>query len=860
MSKKILRFLSVVSAIFIILLIAPFFFKDTIKEKLLEAINDNLTAKVSFEDVGISFLSNFPKAQIRVNDLQIINEFPFEGDTLLSSESIYLNVSVTELFNTKNEPISLESLTVKNAVANLFVNKNGVANYDIIKETESTSKQASDQSEKNNSLALKKYALENIDVQYNNQADGIQFNLKNIFHEGKGDFQNSVVTLDTHTLFDLGWTSKDFQWEDKLGVSLDAVLQLDLKKQMYSFQENKLTINQLPLILKGYIQQQAQGQYVDINFSTPSTSIKHMLEILPKEHSGDLNALQTQGDFSIKGKAKGLWSEKSIPTFGVFLYAKNGSFHYPSLPKSVDNIHIDATIENKNGQWASTYLSLKELSFSIDKDVFNAEGQVTDISNNPSIEASLKGIVNLSNIAKVYPVSIKKPLKGILKTDVKTRFDMKSVQENRYQNIHNNGSITINEFEYNDPAIANPIRIDNLTLDFDSYQIKLLQLIATTGDSDIKAKGTLHNFYPFLFDDSTLKGNFSLSSHQFKVEDFMTNTTGNSEQESSSEEPSLKVPSFLDCTIAANADRVLYNDVALESVNGTVNVQNQSVGLKNLNMSVFDGDLTLNGIVDTADTTPTFGLDMQLNQLNIADSFSQLNFLSSIAPIAKAIQGKFNSTIQLTGDLSPELTPNMESVSGNLIGELLSSTVNTSNTQLIPSLKSHLNFLDFDQLNLDHVSTAIQFKNGKTHLKPFTIHYKNIPIQIEGSHGLDQEMNYHLSFEVPASYLGKDVTSLLSNLSDSEAKQITVPVSATIGGSFSQPTIQTDLKNATSSVISQLAEHQKKRLLRKGVDQLGALLGGKTEKKQTTPKDSLKKDAEEKIKNTANKLIKGLFK
>ena len=64
MFKKITRFLSVVFSLPFILLIAPFFFKDTIKEKTLEWVNNHVTAEVAFDNIQLSFLSNFTKVQI----------------------------------------------------------------------------------------------------------------------------------------------------------------------------------------------------------------------------------------------------------------------------------------------------------------------------------------------------------------------------------------------------------------------------------------------------------------------------------------------------------------------------------------------------------------------------------------------------------------------------------------------------------------------------------------------------------------------------------------------------------------------------------------------------------------------------
>ncbi len=44
-------------------------------------------------------------------------------------------------------------------------------------------------------------------------------------------------------------------------------------------------------------------------------------------------------------------------------------------------------------------------------------------------------------------------------------------------------------------------------------------------------------------------------------------------------------------------------------------------------------------------------MDLKLNQVDIAQSFTQLDLLKKIAPIAGIINGKLNSSIKLNGNL-----------------------------------------------------------------------------------------------------------------------------------------------------------------------------------------------------------------
>ena len=83
-------------------------------------------------------------------------------------------------------------------------------------------------------------------------------------------------------------------------------------------------------------------------------------------------------------------------------------------------------------------------------------------------------------------------------------------------------------------------------------------------------------------------------------------------------------------------------------------------------------------------------------------------------------------------------------------------------------------------------------------------------------------MDYKATFNVPAKYLGKEVTSLLSKL-DGSNQNMLVPVTANILGSFTKPTVNTDLKSAVGNLTTQLVKQQKDKLIKNAV---GGLFGG----------------------------------
>ena len=83
-------------------------------------------------------------------------------------------------------------------------------------------------------------------------------------------------------------------------------------------------------------------------------------------------------------------------------------------------------------------------------------------------------------------------------------------------------------------------------------------------------------------------------------------------------------------------------------------------------MAVFGGKIGVNGMVSTKNKVPTFDFDLGLSSVDISQTFSMLNTLKTIAPIANVINGKMNSTISLNGSLTQDMIPDVKSISGDL--------------------------------------------------------------------------------------------------------------------------------------------------------------------------------------------------
>ena len=712
-------------------------------------------------------------------------------------------------------------------------------------------------------LNIQEYAINNLRFTFLDEGANMKMVLDSLNHTGKGNFAQQKLDLETKTTTKVSFEMDSTNFMKNVTLSLDAVLGIDLDNSKYEFKDNKALINQLPLEFNGFIQMLEDGQLYNLTFKTPTSDFKNFLGLVPEAYAGNINQVKTTGEFKVSGKVDGKLTETTIPKFNIELASNNASFQYPDLPKAVRNIIIDTHIVNETGLMNDTYVNLDQLSFSIDQDVFNAKATIKNVAENPLVDAALKGTINLANVTKAYPVQLDKPLTGILKADVTTKFDMKSVETSQYQNIQNAGTLSLTGFKYEGPEMAKPFEIKSTSLAFNPNQIRLNEFDAKTGSSDLQITGGLDNLYGFLFKKQVLKGSFDMNSSRLVVSDFMAPTTSTSDDGKKTTTEAVKIPDFLDCSISAKATNVVYDNLDLKNVSGNLAIKDEAISLSNLKMDVFGGSIGLNGMVSTKGAKPIFNMDLGLNAVNIAESFTQVEMLKSIAPIANVINGKLNSTIKLSGDLTDDMTPNLKTLTGDLVGQLLSTTVNEKNSTLLTALSSNVKFLDVSKLNLNDIKAALSFKDGKVAVKPIDLTYQDINITVGGTHGFDQSMNYDVQFDVPAKYLGTEVTSLLNKLTPADQQKLErVPITANLTGNFTNPNIKTDLKQATTNLATQIVKLQKEKLVNEGTSALSNLFNGTKDNATTTDTTKTttqtpKEDIKEGVKNVLGGLLGG---
>lgn len=860
----------------------PFLLEGKIDEIVRRTLDGQLNAKVDYTDIDLSLIKSFPSASITIDNLEVLNKAPFEGDTLVLAKGLSAKISLLDLIKGIDKGVKIDKIILDKALVNIKVNKEGKANYNITKETNNANEASSKVDTTSNSFNINlNYDILESNIIYNDESSNLYAEFKNLNHSGKGDVSSDLVDLDTETVTNFTYKMGGISYANNMPIDLKALIEVDQKNKKYSFKENVAHINEIPLEFNGFVQLLDKGTDIELDFASKSASFKNLLASIPNTYKKDYREVTANGLFDLHGKVNGIVNENKVPLIDINLLTENASFKYPDLPKEVKNINMHIDVKNTTGNVDDTTVLIKDFKFKIDNDTFLASGKLWNLSKNLNADIKAKGTLDLAKIAEAYPMQMPKDLKGIIDADLSTQFDLKSMEQEKYNQIKSNGKIDLKFFEISDKSMPHPVKIDAAKVNFSTNEIVLETIELKTGQSDVSGKGKIENLLPFIFSTADLKGNFSFTSNRFIVQDFLSKSEETpkeiEKQDSGKKEENLVeglIPSFLDIKATFSANDVVYDKIALKNAKGQVTIKDSKAILKNVTSEIFGGRIGFGGAVDTSKKIPSFDMELDMSQLDLVSSFESFEMLQKMTPIASALTGIFSSKIKLGGNLKNDLTPNLSSLKGLASATIVKAKVNPSKNKLLNAFDNKANFINLEKLNLDDITANFNFEDGKINVKPFNFNLnKDIGVNVQGGHTFDAGLQYNLGLDLPAKYLGSQASSLLSNLSGSDLNTTKVKIPVSLGGTFKDPKVGLNMKDAVSSLSRTIIEKQKSDLKEKAIskvnekiggkakDVLGGLLGGKKSPENTDgvkDKQETKKPKEQ-VKDAAKNAIKGLF-
>ena len=179
------------------------------------------------------------------------------------------------------------------------------------------------------------------------------------------------------------------------------------------------------------------------------------------------------------------------------------------------------------------------------------------------------------------------------------------------------------------------------------------------------------------------------------------------------------------------------------------------IQFKEITSSSMGGTMALSGIYNSSNTEkPKFDLKYDLKRLQFAKIFESIKTFRAIAPIAKYIEGQFNSSFVFSGSLGKDMSPDLSSINVAGIFETIDAAI--KNYKPLEAVSSKLNIKELKNLSLKNTKNWFSVENGQVTMKELNYKLQDIDVAIAGNSKIQGPMDFNLKFKIPRSKLSQN--------------------------------------------------------------------------------------------------------
>ena len=862
--KKFLIILLVFIAIIVGALIAiPQLFKDEIRRAIDTEISKNVNAKVYFDTdkIGITIFKDFPDITLTLQDCGIVGVGVFQEDTLAAIDAFDLTVDVGSLIF--SDQIQLKSINMVNPRIIVLVREDGQANYDILVESEEDPDIVENEAASTMSVSIDNWTIINGTLVYYDYSNNFLMAMDEIQHSGSGDFSMDNFDLNTHTTIERMMASYgNVEYLKDKRLVAEIILNIDLPNQKYTFLENSISINDFNFGFEGFLEMLSDHYNMDIHFTGEDNSVKSIFSLIPGVYTENFKDIKAEGLLDFNGSVKGIYDEvRNInPSFGIQLSSSNGYIQYPDLPESVSNIRFDLQIDNLSGIYEETVINLKQLHMDLGPNPIDASMKINNLKNYKA-EGIIKANVDLDNILKFYPLEDTQ-----LSGNVNANLSVNGVYDTVRHTIPVTGNVNIHNLDYESKDLKQGFKIALAELTLSTARIDVKDFQGTIGNSDLVLKGYLTNYIEYLFEENVqLNGKFDFTSSLVDLNEWMT-AEGDSENgvaDTTSVEI-IKVPENLDFILDSRIGKILYDNLELTDFKGRLTIRDGALLFNDVGFNCLDGLFAMNGSYNTRlEDHPKYDFDLSIKDLSIPKSYKHFITIQKLAPIAEIMEGSFSSEFELNGELNQDFTPDLTTLSGKGLLNIVYAAIQGSNSKVISGITKVSNLKgESTNVGLANVILNSQIENGRVFTQPFNVKFGKNNALIAGSSGLDGSLDYNVKMDVPPEVIntaGSLLTSIAGKDINMNSKDIKINLK--VNGNYNDPKISVlgiesgESKQAAQEALKAKVEEEKEKV----VVEAEKILEDQQEKAPDEVKKILE-DQEENIEKAKNKLRQFLKK
>ena len=798
--KKFVKIAAIVVAVMLaVALIAPFVLRGKIADIVKREANEMLAAKLDFEKLDISLLRHFPNASLDLKGLTLVGVDRFEGDTIVAAQRISVVVNLMSLFGDSGFEVTKVILSSPAVHAHKLAD--GAVNWDVMKPSDEAAEETpAEESAEPSSfrMSVRDFRISDAAIRYEDDSTNMRFSTAPLSLRLRGNMSADRTDLDLRlTAQEMRFVSGGIPLLSGAEAELVAVIDADLANSRFTFSRNTLRLNAISVGLDGWVELGDDAVAMDLTAGCDKVQFKDVLSLIPAFYTREFKNLTAGGELSMALWAKGEMRGSALPTFELKTEVRDGSFQYSSLPKAVTGINIAAKVANPGGVMDKTVIDLSKFGLKMAGNSVSATFHATNLVSDPVFRAAAAGRVDLGAVKEVYPLEKGVELGGQIAADLKVSGRMSDIEKNRYEKLGAQGTFTVEELGLTLPNLP-AVHIRRAAATITPAAMTLGEFGVTVGRSDLSANGQLTNYIGYLLRGDMLSGRLYVKSELLdlnEIMDAMPAADGAAAGEEAPAEPmrAVEVPRNLNLSLNTDLRKVLFGKMTVSDISGEMSVANGALSLNRLGLGVFGGRATASGSYSTAadPAKPALKLNANIAGASFQRSFEELEMVQKLVPIFAKTGGDYSLALDMRTSLDSQMSPDLQTLTAT--GEIRSANIHVQNIEAFDALAKALNNDELRKIEAKDVAIRFAIEDGRITTQPFDLKLGNVGINLSGSTGLDQTIDYTAKVAIPG---GKTLQS----------------IGVGIGGTFFSPKITLGVKEAAEEAVKNVVNEQIQKL------------------------------------------------
>ncbi|RUT71015.1 AsmA family protein [Flavobacterium cupreum] len=470
--------------------------------------------------------------------------------------------------------------------------------------------------------------------------------------------------------------------------------------------------------------------------------------------------LELKGILASDIKANGKFDQKNklFPVTKGVIDLTNGYLKTKYYPNPITNIVVKSKIENQKGTFRDLKVNLKPAQFTFEgKSVFVQ----ADLSDFDDLNYDIKANGEL-DVNKIYKVFSQKglDLDGFVKADLVLKGKQSDAEKGNYSKLYNKGTLELRNIGIASEYLPKKFVIKEGIFKINQDKMSFTNFLAAYGQSDFTMNGYMQNVFNFVTTNTgVLRGSFKVSARYINVDEFMSNTGGNTTvtaaptkteapKTGAKETGVIIIPANLDLQLLANAQKVNFDKLNLQNATGHLKMKKGKLSMQNTGFNLIGCKVTMNANYQAV--TPqkaNFDYGIKATDFDIKRAYNEIEVFRKMASAAEKAQGIVSLDYQLKG----RLTGNMEPVYPSLVGggTLSVKDVKVRGLKMFNAVSKQTSSEAMKNPDVSKVDIKTTIKNNIMKVERFKFKFAGFRPRIEGTTSLDGKLNLKMRLGLP---------------------------------------------------------------------------------------------------------------